>query len=131
MDEDKKKILIIVIAVVCLIAAGMVLKSTFSSSKHEITNEPVWILCTNAKCKSQYSLEQDEFQRLMKGDNRIMSLSGPFLKCSKCGKRSAHFACKCIDEHCGFVFMPDNQTSGYPDKCPKCGTSAIEQRLLR
>jgi len=132
MDEDKKKTFMIVIVIVCLVVAGMVLKSTFAPSKPKGAKKPVWLVCTNTGCNAQYSLKQKEFREQMKDDmaGRGMPMGPAVLKCQECGKASAVIGKKCINEQCGSVFVPNYQQGGFPDKCPMCGISAIEQKQL-
>jgi predicted RNA-binding Zn-ribbon protein involved in translation (DUF1610 family) len=54
------------------------------------------------------------------------SSSGNVFECPKCGKVAVREALKC--PKCGNVFIPDwDRQNDYPDRCPKCGFSEIEQ----
>ena len=137
MEEDKKKILMIVIAVVCLVAAGMIIKSNVAPSRPKPSNVPVWLVCGNTSCNAQYSIEREEFQEQMResmvAGGGPMAMMQPVLTCQQCSKKTAFPAAKCVNEDCGNAFVPNpqlRQQGGYPDKCPKCGTSATEQRKL-
>lgn len=48
----------------------------------------------------------------------------PALKCEKCGQPSAYAAVKC--GKCGLVFEAGAVKNDFPDKCPKCKYSKIE-----
>lgn len=91
---------------------------------------PIQLLCVNKKCNAEFELSRDDFRKQMmeKTSTRTMApgMMGPqILTCNKCGKESAYIASKC--EKCESAFIPNYTQRDYPDKCPKCGYSAIEE----
>ena len=93
------------------------------------SNKPIVILCANPECAKSYEVSRDEFRQLMQdmGPGGMMPMMPPVLKCKFCGEKSAYIAQKC--EKCGAVFVPNYMDSSnkYPDACPECGYSRIEE----
>ena len=93
------------------------------------SNEPIVMLCANPACGKDYEISRNELQELMQemGPGGMMPMMQPVLKCKFCGEKSAYIAQKC--EKCGTVFVPNYMDPGneYPDACPECGYSKIEE----
>jgi ribosomal protein L40E len=93
----------------------------------------IWIKCINPDCNQAYSVTREEFSQ-MQGDNPMammpMTQGPPAFKCLKCGQDTAYMAQQC--EKCKDVFF--NGEAGdemYPDKCPKCGYSFLEEAVKK
>jgi hypothetical protein len=130
MDEDKKKYLMIGIIVVCIgLAAGITYFNMGGSGSGGA--RPVVMLCDS--CQATYEISAEEFKQAMRdsGAGRNMMMRGPMvLTCKECGQVAAYRATKCPECEEAFV-MGDAGDDKYPDKCPACGYSAMEQRTQR
>jgi hypothetical protein len=132
MDEDvKKKVLIVVSVVIICIALAIAGKTMFGGGGGGGDGK-IWFKCVNPKCNAAYSLSPDEFTKLQ-GDSPMM-IPGQMqaFKCQKCGQQSAYMAQKCENKKCGEVFIlqmgsPGQANQDFPDRCPKCKYSVIEQ----
>jgi len=133
MDEDRKKVFMIVVVVVCIaLAAGIIYWTNFRGKiKSSPTSDPIFLKCTNKTCGKVTEMSAKEFREKMQemgpGAEMMMPGMGPMaFKCPHCGKKTAMMAQKC--PKCGEVFIPNYRNpKDYPDKCPKCGYSAIEE----
>ena len=130
MEEQTKKWLSIAFAVVALIVAGIVISKTFSggSGSGGGVNAKVYLLC---KSCGEMEVTKDEFREIRVNQPVLMNpmVGGPMLvNCPKCGKKTCAVATKC--QGCGnvYVVVPKPGSTEPPDKCPKCGYSAIEER---
>ena len=134
MDDSGKKRVMVAIVVICLVAAGVItfiFNNPFSSSSGP--KGPVQMLCVNPDCGYAFEISRNEYRKQMmeKGPMGPMMM-GPMtalhaFTCPKCGKKSAYVATKC--PKCGKVFIPNyGITDDYPDRCPECGYSAMEER---
>jgi len=126
----------IIVSVLCLVlAAGILYFTTFRSEGGGDSGDvQIWLKCVNPDCNQAYSLTPDEFLEMQHqgGMNPMMMMPGQSqaFKCKKCGQQSAYMAQKC--EKCKEVFImqmpgPGEANQDFPDRCPKCGYSAIEQ----
>jgi len=131
MDEEKKKYLMIGVIVVCIALAAGITYFNMGGSGSGGRASPVVMLCNS--CKATYEISTDEFKDAMRESSagRDMMMQGPVvLTCKECGEVAAYRATKCPE--CGEAFvMGDAGDDKYPDKCPGCGYSAIEQRMQR
>lgn len=132
MDEDKKKVVMIVIIVLCIgLAAGITYWTNRGSGPgKKISSIPM--ACANSKCGYTTELTIKEFNELMskgRGDGVTpdpMFMGPAALECPECGEMSFFTANKC--EKCGEIFLSNPDSRDYPDRCPKCGYSAMEER---
>ena len=79
MEENAKKTLMIVVAVVCLAAAGIVTYKTMGGGT--TAGQPtgkVWVKCNNPKCGNEYQISAKEYSDfIMKnGGPRQIMMSG-------------------------------------------------------
>jgi hypothetical protein len=124
----------IIVSIACLaLAIGVLYFTTdiFSGSGGGGGGGKTWMKCVNPDCNQAYSVTPQEF-RQMQGENALdmmpMSQGPPVFKCLKCGQESAYIAQQC--EKCKNVFI--NGEAGdetYPDRCPKCGYSYLEEAV--
>ena len=134
MDDSGKKRVMVAIVVICLITAGVItfiFNNPFSSGGG--SRGPMQMLCVNPDCGYAFEISQKEFREQMmeKGPAGQMMMgpmaAPPAFTCPKCGEQSAYMATKC--PKCGKVFINDYSiTDDYPDRCPECGYSAMEER---
>jgi predicted RNA-binding Zn-ribbon protein involved in translation (DUF1610 family) len=132
MEEGKKKIIMTVVILVCLVAAGIVTYSTRSSSKAggiesiKRGTEMYWLKCRNPDCEHEWQMDKrDYYEYLNEHRREAPPMSVPPVVCPKCGEDSGYRAEKC--EKCGLVFERGSVPNDLPDRCPKCGYSAIEE----
>lgn len=126
MEKGKSKK--VIIAVVCIVAAAgitLIFNNPFAGTEGPTVGRTFQMLCVNEKCGHAFEMKGVDYrERLM---NRDPDEIGPLaMTCPKCGEESAFSALKC--EKCGEVFIPDRMTKDYPDRCPKCGYSASEEK---
>ena len=132
MDEEKKKYAMIGLIVVCIaLAAGI---TYFNMGGSVTTNKarPVVILCDS--CEATYELTSEEFKQAVRdssaGRNPMMMRGPMVLSCKECGQIAAYRASTCPE--CNEIFVSgDAGDEKYPDKCPACGYSAVEERVNR
>jgi hypothetical protein len=129
----------LIVAVACLVLAAIILSWNFGLFSGEGGggggNTVIWFKCVNPDCNSTYSLKPEEFAKIQSesGMGPMMMMPGQqqAFKCQKCSQQSAYMAQKC--EKCGEVFIMSmappaaGETPDYPDRCPKCSHSAIEE----
>jgi hypothetical protein len=131
MDEDKKKYLMIGIIVACLVLAGGITFMNMGGGGGSGGNRPIVMLCDS--CGVDYEITSDEFREQMRqssvgGD--MMMMRGPMiLPCRDCGETAAYRATRCPECQEAFV-SGDAGDEKYLDKCPACGHSPTEQRML-
>jgi hypothetical protein len=127
--------LMVSIGITAILVLGFVGESMglLGDSTGSGTKEPIIFLCTNPECGKSYELTKAELEKLMLADGgagmgMIPAMVQPKFECKFCGEQSAYIAEKC--EKCGTIFIPDSPTGmgrGYPDACPECGYSKIEE----
>ena len=125
MEDSKKKPVMIGVIVVCLIAAAVIfIKTSSQDSASTAKGQMIWIKCADEACGAEYQMDSEKFGlAIMKGG---MPSTIPVLVCEKCGKETAYRAEKC--PKCGTVFFKGAMgEQKFPDTCPKCGFSAVEE----
>ena len=132
MDEDKKQKVKIVFVAACLVIALVIyLITREKSSSSGRTKGTIQMLCANEECSAEYEVTPEEYRSSMvasRGPGSGMRVQGPrsFI-CRECNEESAFVATKCTQ--CGFVFTQSYDDSlDYPDRCPECDYSEIENR---
>jgi len=85
----------------------------------------MWVKCRNLLCKAEYQITRQEaadyFDRVTDPNTRIT----PAMICRYCGEQSVYEAVKCAN--CGLVFEKRYGDADFPDRCPKCGYSTMEE----
>jgi hypothetical protein len=125
MEENAKKTLLIVVAVACLAAAGIIMYKTMGGGT--TAGQPagkVWVKCNNPKCGNEYEVSAQEYNTFVMnngGPRQFMMTGAVPMKCSKCNEDSVFKAMKC--EKCGKVFFPGTVEGKAQDTCPGCGYS--------
>jgi hypothetical protein len=125
MEENAKKTLLIVVAVACLAAAGIIMYKTMGGGAGP--SQPTgktWVKCNNPKCNNEYEITAKEYSDfvMQNGGPRQFMMNGAVpMKCPKCNEDSVFKAAKC--EKCGKVFFPGTVADKADDTCPGCGYS--------
>lgn len=133
MDEDKKKYVMIGVIVVCIaLAAGITYFNMDGSGGGGSKTRAVTMLCDS--CQVTYEISSEEYKQALRESGAAqnpMMMRGPMiLTCKECGEIAAYRATKCLE--CGEAFVTgDAGDEKYPDRCPSCGYSAMEQRVQR
>jgi DNA-directed RNA polymerase subunit M/transcription elongation factor TFIIS len=119
MDAEKKKPIMLGIAIVCLLLAGGITYFRLAGNTDEIAaGEMMWVKCANPDCNFEGQMELREYAQLCKANQSGIA------KCPKCGEESLLDAIKC--EKCGKIFFPNTVAGDIRDRCPECGYSKIK-----
>ena len=122
---DAKKILLIVVSIACIAAAGVfIYKSMGGGSVTGTSTSKMWVKCNNPKCGNEYEISYKEYSDFVdkNGGPRQFVMNGAVaMKCPKCSEDSVFKAQKC--EKCGKVFFPGAVENKPEDTCPGCGYS--------
>jgi len=131
MEDGAKNIAKIVVIVVCLVAA-VVLSVNFmgvGGGGGGVTDETERAMVCE-ECGNKYTISEGEFKTQIgeKSSGEMMMGQLLALDCPECGEEAAFRAIKC--SKCSEIFTKgEAQDNKYPDKCPKCGFSEIEERF--
>jgi ribosomal protein L40E len=94
------------------------------SSLEDLAPKTVWVKCNNPNCGAEYQIDgKDYFEHIRPYEGG--SIMPPPLICEKCGEQSVFRAMQC--KKCGKIFFMEAVSEDYPDKCPECGYSRIEE----
>jgi predicted Zn-ribbon and HTH transcriptional regulator len=126
-----KNVIYAVVIAACILVAVLVFVKTRSGGSAGIDSisdaQTVWMKCRS--CNSAYEMNYKEYnkqiQEKITASPTAMMFTPP-LTCEKCGKNSALKAVKCANPKCGEVFIESSIPNDYPDRCPKCKHSAVE-----
>ncbi len=130
MDEDKKRIVMIVLVVGCLALAGGITFYQFGGGNAGPNPDRlIYLKCLNKSCGEIKEMASKELYEGIDSEPYSPMQVGPMrFDCPKCGKRSMFIAEKC--PKCETVFVPNPRaTRDYPDRClnPDCKYSAMEE----
>ncbi len=133
MDDDKKRIVMIVLAVSCLaVAGGIIYFTQFSGGgTGYASNETIYLKCFNKSCGEIKETTSKELYEGIDSEPSSPMQVGPMrFDCPKCGKKSMFIAEKCPKCETLFVLTP-MATGDYPDRClnPDCKYSAMEEQI--
>lgn len=91
---------------------------------------PVYMLCANPSCNAEVEMTQKEFMDLASDMDPMgmPMMMGPMAyNCPECNKKSLYRATKCPE--CDKIFVENYQAvDDYPDRCPDCGYSELEDK---
>ena len=138
MDEEKKKIVMIVVAIACIVLAVVITFVTCEGGGRRTATGPINMLCVNPDCGASFELSREEYtNQLMANQSettmpgmRGRGMAGPSVfTCPECGKESAYMATKCPE--CEAIFIQGQAgDQQFPDRCPECGYSAMENMSI-
>jgi len=131
MEDNTKKIVMIVVTVACLLLAGTVLLRSCSTGgagidTEQLGKQKLWILCAN--CHHTFQWTKNELNEWMsEHDDMFPSVTSgnPGIKCPECGKQACFFGYKCPE--CGTFYFPGQIKGEYRDTCPKCRYSKMKE----
>jgi DNA-directed RNA polymerase subunit RPC12/RpoP len=126
MTEETKKYLAIGLVVICLGFAGVMFYRTLFDTGPVKAEGMSALLCTQC---GGFEIPADEFRELMnkKAADMLMPGQTGAMECPKCGQKSCYTARKCT--RCESIFaIGQAKDLKYPDRCPKCGFSMLEDR---
>jgi len=133
MEDSKRKPIMIGVAVICLIVAGLITFARRGDGGGGLDSIPddqmTWVKCANPKCKAEYKMSEKQYIKAIveKSSNLVMRTTPP-LTCEKCGEDSLYKAYKCANPSCGIVFIRGIAgQNDLEDRCPKCGQSEMEE----
>lgn len=133
MDDEKKKMVKVVVIIGCLVLAGAItfLTREGGGSGGDAQSRKTWITCRNPKCKAEYQISMKKYNEAMEENDTqkalLMMMEVPAIICQECNEKSAYQAEKC--EKCGLVFEQDFKSIDYADRCPKCKFSKMESEI--
>ena len=85
-----------------------------------------WVKCNNPDCEAAYQMGKREYYETIEKRMDPMALSVPALVCKTCGEESIYRAEKC--GKCGLIFLRGAVANDFPDRCPQCRYSEIEEQ---
>jgi len=142
MEDNKKKIVMFAVIILCVILTIIIYKSTSGGPETGPGSikrgELIWVKCNNPDCEHDYQMDKkdyytlidkspfsaEDFQRMLSSDpNSAPSIP---LVCEKCKQKTVFKAVKC--ENCSLIFFSGSVPSDFADRCPSCGYSKIEEK---
>ena len=129
MKEEKKKPMMIGLAVLCLGLAGAIAymnRPKRSGLDSVPRGQMIWVKCGNPDCETEYEIDEKDYWEYIEKHRNPMSLSVPPLTCKDCEKRSIFRAVKC--GKCGIVFFHGTNKTSFADTYPECGFSKMKEQ---
>jgi len=125
----KNTIYAIIIAACILVAVLVFVKTRSGGGSGGLDSisdtEQVWMKCRS--CNGSFEISRKQYYKDISekaaASASAMMLTPP-LTCQKCSKNSAFLAEKC--PNCGEVFISGSIPNDFPDRCPKCKHSKVE-----
>jgi flagellar basal body-associated protein FliL len=88
MEEGKKKIVMIVIIVACLVAAGIITYTTrFGSMGTAPRAITIQLKCSNPDCGHEWQMDMEDYTAYVR-EHEGPTRERPAIACPKCGKKS-------------------------------------------
>ncbi len=134
MDEEKKKIVMIVVAITCIDLAVVITFATKEKSGGSPSRGPIPMLCVNPDCGASFELSQKDYSEQFIANQPEVTMQGArggrmvgpsVLICPKCDEESAYMASKCPECEASFI-QGQAGDQQFPDRCPECDYSAME-----
>lgn len=131
MEAGTKKIVMVAIIIVCLIAAAVIalMSRTGGQTGYDTIDakERMWVKCANPDCGAEYEMSKQEYHKIAHEKKTLAEMfQTPALVCNECSEESIYKAVKC--GQCGKVFFYGAAGRGeFPDKC-ECGYSETKEK---
>ncbi|HEW79544.1 MAG TPA: hypothetical protein ENH34_06260 [Phycisphaerales bacterium] len=124
MENSKKKSILIGVVVGCVVLAAAITykRSSDNTGLAVFKGQLIWVKCRNADCEAEYQMDKKDYYEEV--EERTTGMFTPPLVCKECGEESIYAAIKC--EKCGLIFFKGAVPNDFPDRCPECGFSKIE-----
>lgn len=128
MTDETKKYLAIGFTVVSVAIAGFIFYRTiFGGNSAPAANADVALYCTDC---GGFEIEVEQYREILsKNPESMMMPMMPAqqkpMECPKCGKEACYPAQKCLECEAIYVFG-QSKDKEYPDRCPDCGFSQME-----
>jgi len=129
MEEGKKKTVMLILIVGCLVVAGAVTFTTRSGGGgigSISKSEKILVMCSNPDCEAEYETGKKAYYEFVQKNMNPMSMAAPPMPCNECGEESIYKAIKC--GKCGTVFFENSVPNDFADRCPECEYSEIDER---
>ncbi len=126
----KNTIYAIIIAACILVAVLVFVKTRSGGSSggglDSISDaDMVWMKCR--ACNGSFEMSRKQYYKDISekaAANATAMMLTPPLPCQKCSKNAAFLAEKCAN--CGEIFISGTVQNDFPDRCPKCKHSKVE-----
>ena len=129
MDDSKKKMIMLGAVIICLIGAVVMFSKSRSSNVKAIGgSKDVAFKCTAEDCGSEFTMSLSEYNKLTKKQfpgGMPMGGAQVVAECPVCKEKIAIPAIKCTK--CGKIFFSNTVEGDYPDICPECGFSRLQE----
>jgi len=131
MEENTRKVVLLVVAGVCAVAAVVIFLMGRSKSRDfsSFEGQTILLMCDNPDCGHLFEMDKRKYYEYIEANLDPGTLSAPPVKCPQCGAASGRRAVRC--EKCEKVFFYGIVEGTYRDTCPKCGYSREEQDRLK
>jgi len=123
MEQGSKKLVLVVVIVVCLGAAGVITFMQRSGGRDlsAFAGKKILLKCNNPDCGNMWEMDKKEYYEYVESHVDPQTHLADGVVCPKCGEKSGYRAVKC--PKCGKVFFYGSVQSEYKDTCPDCGYS--------
>lgn len=121
-----KKQCLIIMAVCVACAIGITLFTQMGNSESILEKDSKQMLCS--ACGYSFTVSSQEYVAMLKNQRQTGDPSiGNVFQCPNCSKIAVQKSLQCPE--CENCFIPDwSRKDDYPDRCPKCNFSEIEQK---
>lgn len=130
MNDKMRQKVHIGVAIFCLVGALIITIAVNWGWADRSSNvkETFILICSNPQCGAVTEMSANEFRKLAgQTEPGSVGMQGLLIfVCPKCNQKVAYIGQKC--ENCGKAFIPVDSSNEYPDRCPKCGYSQMEER---
>ena len=128
--ESKRKVILVVVAAVCLAVAGVTMFSSLRDGSGGIeslkSGVMFWMKCKD--CGNEWQIDRKEYYSFMEKDPLIMRT--PAMQCPNCKEEGGYLAHKC--PKCDNMFFDHAyRADDYGDRCPKCMHSEKEEASIK
>lgn len=125
MDMNKKKL---AFAVILLASTALIVYFTKGRGDNNdaVFKEEQVMLCVNPQCRGVFALTLGEIHEETAKIDLSQSIGVPVFVCPQCNQKKSYQAYRC--PFCEMVFIPKPMARDFPDRCPKCRKSNMEEK---